>query len=131
MSSARVLLDTHAFLWFITSDPKLSASADRAIRTGRNRVLLSVASLWEICIKTGLGKLPIPQPLDTFLPAQLAANRIEVLPILSEHAYAVAQLPLHHRDPFDRLLIVQALAEGLPILSADAAFVSYAVELIW
>ena len=127
----RVPLDTHSFLWFVTADPKLSAPAQRVIVAGSNELLLSVACVWEIAIKVSIGRLPIPEPLDTFIPAQLRINRIGLLPIELRHTLKVASLPLHHRDPFDRLLIAQALAEGLPIVSADPAFDSYPVQRLW
>lgn len=127
----RLLLDTHAFLWFITGDEKLSATAEHAIRAGANELLLSTASIWEMAIKVRLGRLPIPEPLDTFVPAQLRINQIQVLPIELRHTYEVARLPLHHGDPFDRLLICQSRMEDLPIISADAAFKSYGVRLVW
>ena len=127
----RVLLDTHSFLWFITADSKLSAPAQRIIATGSNEPFLSVACVWEIAVKVSIGRLPLPEPLDTFIPEQLRINRIGLLPIELRHTFAVARLPLHHRDPFDRLLIAQALAEGLPIVSADPAFDSYPVQRLW
>jgi PIN domain nuclease of toxin-antitoxin system len=127
----RALLDTHSFLWYVTADPKLSATAERLISTGSNEVFLSVASVWEIAIKVSIGRLPIPEPLETFIPEQLGHNRIRLLPIEPKHAFEVARLPLHHRDPFDRLLISQARVEGLPIVSADSAFDSYPVERLW
>lgn len=127
----RILLDTHSFLWFITGDPKLSASAQRIIATGSNKLFLSIASVWEIAIKVSIGRLPIPEQLDTFIPAQLRINRIELLPIELRHTFEVARLPLHHRDPFDRLLIVQAITDGFPIVSADSAFDSYPVQRLW
>ncbi len=127
----RVLLDTHTFLWFITADPKLSTSAQQVLVTGSNVVLLSVASLWEIAIKVSIGRLPIPQPLQTFIPQQLGTNRIELLPIQLEHSFEVARLPLYHRDPFDRMIIAQAIHERLPIVSADGAFDSYAIQRLW
>ncbi|HEX8245953.1 MAG TPA: type II toxin-antitoxin system VapC family toxin [Longimicrobium sp.] len=127
----RILLDTHAFLWFITADAKLSTHAERVIRDRGNEPLLSVASVWEIAIKLNLGRLPIPQPLDTFVPAQLRLNRIGVLPIELRHTYEIARLPLHHRDPFDRLLISQALIENIPLVSADSALDAYAIRRLW
>lgn len=126
-----VLLDTHAFLWFITADPRLSAPARQVLSTGGNQVLLSLASVWEIAIKVAIGRLPLPLPLDTFIPEQLRINRIELLPISLEHTYEVARLPLHHRDPFDRLLIAQAIRESIPVVSADEAFDSYPVQRYW
>lgn len=127
----RVLLDTHSFLWFVTEDPKLSGRAQRIIAAGSNEPLLSVACVWEIAIKVNTGRLPIPEPLDRFIPEQLRINRVELLPIELRHTFAVARLPLHHRDPFDRLLIAQSLVEGIPILSADPAFDSYSVQRLW
>jgi PIN domain nuclease of toxin-antitoxin system len=127
----RVLLDTHAFLWFITADPRLGEPARQILSTGGNQVLLSLASVWEIAIKVRIGRLPLPLPLDTFIPEQLRLNRLDLLPITLEHTFEVARLPLHHRDPFDRLLIAQAIGEGIPIVSADEAFDAYPVERHW
>lgn len=129
--SVRLLLDTHAFLWFITRDPKLSATASQAIASGANEVLLSVASVWEITIKVSRGRLPLPVLLDTFIPEQLRINRISLLPVELRHTFAVGRLPLHHGDPFDRLLIAQAMVEALPITSADEVFARYPVHRIW
>lgn len=127
----RVLLDTHAFLWFITEDPRLSVSARQVLSSGGNQVLLSVASVWEIAIKVAIGRLPLPLPLDTFIPDQLRLNRIELLAISVEHTFEVAGLPLYHRDPFDRLLIAQAIRERVPLVSADRAFDGYPVQRHW
>ena len=127
----RLLLDTHAFLWFITGDPKLSTAAERAIRDGGNELWLSLASVWGIAIKVRLDRLPIPEPLDTFIPTQLRTNRIQLLPIEVQHTFEVARLPLHHRDPFDRLLICQARAEGMPIVTVDSAFAAYDIDRVW
>lgn len=128
---ARVLLDTHSFLWFVTADSKLSADAERLISNGETELLLSVASIWEIAIKVSIGRLPIPEPLDSFIPEHLRLNRIGLLAIAPSHALEVARLPLHHRDPFDRLLIAQGMLEGLPVVSADSVFDSYPVERLW
>lgn len=95
------------------------------------QLLFSVASLWEINIKYGLGKLSLPnRPVD-FLPTHLARHRVDLFPIADAHTYAVADLPLHHRDPFDRMLVAQALVEGLPLVSADDAFDDYGVNRIF
>jgi len=127
----RLLLDTHAFLWFVTEDPKLSGPAQRTIAAGGNEPLLSAACVWEIVIKVSVGRLPIPAPLDSFIPEQLSINRIALLPIELRNLFEIARLPLHHRDPFDRLLIAQALVESIPIISADPAFDQYPIERIW
>ena len=127
----RVLLDTHTFLWFITADPKLSSPAQQTLAAGSNQLLMSLASVWEIAIKVGTGRLPISASLDTFIPEQLRSNRIELLPIVMEHTFEVARLPLHHRDPFDRIIIAQAIREGMPLVSADEAFDAYPIHRIW
>lgn len=127
----RLLLDTHAFLWFITADAQLSSAAESAIRKPGNEAFLSTASVWEIAIKVSLGKLPIPLPLDTFIPAQLQLNRITLLPIELQHAFEVSRMALHHRDPFDRIIIAQAQVEDLDVVSADAMFDAYPVRRLW
>jgi len=128
----RLLLDTHTFLWFIAGDPQLSTTCRTLIEDLNNERLLSMASIWEMAIKVGLGKLPLAQPLETFVPAQMRVNSIALLPIEARHAFEVARLPLHHRDPFDRLLIAQSIVEQTALLSADAAFDAYAdLQRIW
>jgi PIN domain nuclease of toxin-antitoxin system len=96
-----------------------------------NEYLVSIASCWEIAIKVSLGKLRVEGSLGRFLPEQLAANRFQVLPIDLRHVARVAQLPFHHRDPFDRLLVAQALEEGLAVVSADEGLGEYGVERVW
>ena len=129
----RLLLDTHTFLWFVNNAPPLTGTqALSLLQDNKNELLLSVASVWEMAIKAGIGKLALAQPLETFVPAQMRANAIGLLPIEPRHAFHVAQLPLHHRDPFDRLLIAQSIVEGMPLLSADATFDDYAgLQRIW
>jgi PIN domain nuclease of toxin-antitoxin system len=127
----RALLDTHAFLWFITADARLGLAAKRMIEDARYDLFLSVASIWEIAIKAGMGRLPLPEPIRTFIPQQVADNEITVLPVAVKHALDVAELPPHHRDPFDRLLVAQALAENVPILSADTALDPYGIRRVW
>jgi PIN domain nuclease of toxin-antitoxin system len=127
----RLLLDTHAFLWFVTASPKLSAGAEGVIRASGNQLLLSVASVWETAIKQNLGRLPLSEPLDSFIPEHLRTNRITLLPIQLRHTFAVARLPLHHRDPFDRRLVAQAISESIPVVSADGAFDAYPVQRLW
>jgi PIN domain nuclease of toxin-antitoxin system len=126
----KVLLDTHAFLWFVNDDPQLSLTA-KTLMESEVDLLLSVASLWEISIKVGTGKLDLPKHFDVFIPEQLELNEIELLPIELKHLTPLTSLPLHHRDPFDRLLISQSLVEELTILSADKIFDRYAVNRSW
>jgi len=126
-----LLLDTHAFLWFIASDPRLSNQAQSLIQTPANRRLLSMASLWEMAIKVSLGKLMLAQPFDQFIPRQLQLNQIEVLAIELSHLAAVVAMPFHHRDPFDRLMAAQCQIEGLPIVSNDPVFDAYSVRRVW
>jgi PIN domain nuclease of toxin-antitoxin system len=126
----KILLDTHAFLWFVNDDPQLSLAAKTLMESDVD-LLLSVASLWEISIKIGIGKLELPDLFDVFIPAQLQINEIEILPIELRHLAPLTSLPLHHRDPFDRLLIAQALVEELSIVSADKVFDRYEVSRAW
>lgn len=127
----RLLLDTHSFLWFIIGSPKLSEHARALIEDEANERFLSVASLWEMAIKLSLGKLILSTPFDVLIPQQLALNGIEQLNITIDHCAAIATLPFHHRDPFDRLIIVQAMVEGMSILGSDAAFDAYPVKRLW
>jgi PIN domain nuclease of toxin-antitoxin system len=126
----KLLLDTHTFLWFINDDPRLSAKA-KALLESEADVLLSIASLWEIAIKTSLGKLSLPDAYDQFIPQQVTLNDFELLPIDISHLSMVSTLPFHHRDPFDRLLVEQSMVEKVPIVSADSIFKRYAVAQIW
>ena len=127
----RLLLDTHAFLWWVGNNDALSKKARAAIADADNECFLSIASTWELAIKLSLGKLKLPEPIERFVPAQLAANGFVQLPIEFRHAAKVATLSLHHRDPFDRLLIAQAIEEKMPIVSGDAMFKRYGVNRIW
>lgn len=115
----RLLLDTHVFLWYITADPKLPAAFRAASQDPANEVFLSVVSIWEAVIKYHLGKLPLPGPPAEFLPRQRAAHRIASLPIDEGAMPHLASLPLLHRDPFDRLLVAQALQHGLTVATVD------------
>lgn len=126
-----LLLDTHAFLWFCQNDPALSAAAKTLIEDPANRKLVSVASCWEIAIKAGLGKLRLGEPSASYIAVALKKTGFELLPIAVQHATGVEGLPLHHRDPFDRLLVVQAIAEGLSIVSSDAALDAYGITRLW
>jgi PIN domain nuclease of toxin-antitoxin system len=126
----KILLDTHIWLWMIAEPEKLSKSALRHINRDAEELLLSAASSWEISIKWALGKLPLPSAPSEFVPEHLAATKTYPLAIQHSHALRVAILPLHHSDPFDRLLIAQAQIERLPILTSDPHFKAYDVELI-
>jgi len=127
----KALLDTHAFLWWITDDQRLSSRVREIIADKANEILFSAASAWEIAIKTGLGRLQLPADPEIFISEQLELNAIEALPVRIGHALHVYQLPSYHRDPFDRLLIAQAQLEKLPILTADPQISRYPVEVIW
>jgi len=127
----RILLDTHAFLWWITGDQRLSQRSIECISDGSNELFFSVASGWEIAIKAGLGRIDIPDPLDRFVSEHLFRNHMDVLAIQLSHALHVITLPQFHRDPFDRMLISQAQIERLPILSSDKLLAAYDVEVIW
>lgn len=126
-----LLLDTQAMLWFFWDDPQLSADAKAAIEDASNRKLVSVASCWEVAIKVGLGKLDLGESSRTFLPREIARNNFELLNITLDHATAVEGLPLHHRDPFDRLLIAQTTIENLQVVGADSAFDQYGIRRLW
>ncbi|MGK3963915.1 type II toxin-antitoxin system VapC family toxin [Sorangium sp. So ce118] len=126
----RLLVDTHAFLWFLANDPQLSSLAKSFLEEPTNELLLSVASPWEIAIKVSLGKLSIPGDVETFIKHHMAMNDIELLDIRLRHVARVSDLPFHHRDPFDRLMIAQALVEDIPILSQDVVFDAYGIKRI-
>ena len=115
----RLLLDTHVFLWWVNDSPELSPKARAVIRKGQNACFLSVASAWEMAIKASTGKLVLLQPVERFIPEQLGANGFQLLPIDFKHAAKVESLPFLHRDPFDRLLVAQAMSEKMSIVSAD------------
>lgn len=127
----KLLLDTHSFLWFIDGNSRLSATARQLIEDPSNERLVSIASLWEMAIKVSIGRLTFAQPFATLMRDQLQRNSMQVLDITLEHTAQVASLPFHHRDPFDRMLIVQALVETLPIISVDSAFDAYGVTRLW
>ena len=126
----KILLDTHIFLWYVAADAKLPDSYRTAIRDPANDVSLSVASLWEIVIKYQLGKLPLPAPPVEYVARQRAAHRISSLPIEEADIAALAALAAIHRDPFDRILIAQAMRHGLTIATADAAIMAYSITAL-
>ena len=127
----RVLLDTHAFLWWSADHPKLSTKARTTIMRPDAQILFSSISSWELVIKRLLGRFVPSGDINDLVRSQIALNRFEVLPLTLEHALRVAALPDHHKDPFDRALIAQAQVENIPILSADRAIARYPVEVIW
>lgn len=127
----KALLDTHAFLWWNLDDPQLSQVARAFISDGRNQVYFSAASAWEIAIKYARGRLELPEPPDQYVARRLVQHRFIALPIRLSHALQVYTLPEFHRDPFDRLLIVQSQMEAMPLLSVDAEVARYNVEFIW
>jgi PIN domain nuclease of toxin-antitoxin system len=127
----RLLLDTHAFLWFITADPLLSTAAKALIADPDNEVLVSPASYWEIAIKVSIGKYPLSVPYETFITKGIDGNGFKVLPIEPKHTAMLTAMPFHHRDPFDRLLVAQAQAEKIPLVSADAILDQYGITRLW
>lgn len=126
----RVLLDSHVFLWWVNDDERLSARTRRAIAAPSTECLLSHASVWEFAIKISLGKLALDQPLAKFVPEQCELNGFRLLPVSFEHVCGVERLPWHHRDPFDRLLVSQALTEGLVMATRDAALKRYGIKVV-
>ena len=127
----RLLLDTHVFLWFILNDPKLSLNAHNLVVNPVNDILISTASYWEIAIKVSIGKFHIPGSFQPWIDHQITSNSFDVLTISIAHAAKVATLPFHHRDPFDRLLVAQALTENIPMISADTLLDAYSVVRRW
>lgn len=127
----QVLLDTHTFLWWITHDSQLSEKAHDTIHNGSNTLFLSAVSGWEIAIKAQIGKLRLPDHLESFITTHLHRNNITVLPIHLRHTLHTYTLPLLHRDPFDRLLIAQSQQDNMPIITVDALIAQYDVETIW
>ena len=126
-----ILLDTQIFLWALTEPKRLGKKAKSLLKSKKNQLYLSAASSWEIAIKAGLGKLPLPEPPDKYISSRMASLKIAPLDIKHYHTFIVDRLPLHHRDPFDRILIASAIAENLHLMSADKQFRRYDVDLIW
>ena len=127
----RVLLDTHALLWAIDDTAKLSQAAVTILQDPTSDLLVSAATIWELAIKVGLGKLTLSQPFRTWMNQALTDLDAIVLPITVEFADIQASLSRHHRDPFDRLLIAQAITEGIPVVSSDSQFDAYGVNRAW
>ncbi|MFY9975106.1 MAG: type II toxin-antitoxin system VapC family toxin [Chromatiaceae bacterium] len=127
----RLLLDTHVLLWWVEDSEQLSPEARRLIADEQNECYVSFVSAWEMAIKAAIGKLKLAVPVKRYIQEQLPANAIKLLPLSIDHVTAVESLPLHHRDPFDRLLVVQAQQELLSLVSVDASFDQYGVARIW
>jgi len=127
----RVLLDTHSWLWMVGNPDRLADSSRRLLRDPANDLFLSAASAWEMAIKYATGKLRLPQAPAALVAQWMAEDRLGALPILHAHALRAGELPPHHRDPFDRLLIAQAQLEGMTVLTADRVFAKYEVPIHW
>lgn len=126
----KLLLDTHIFIWWADAPEKLSATALTALEDENNDLLLSVASVWEMQIKTQLGKLNLSDSLENLIESQQTSNGIQLVPVELAHVLALDTLPLHHKDPFDRLLIAQSIEEGATLVSADSQFSVYPVTVL-
>jgi PIN domain nuclease of toxin-antitoxin system len=127
----KAILDTHTFLWWNTDDPQLSDTAKEIIADGRNELYFSAASAWEIAVKAGRNRLILPEPPERYVANRIRLHRFLPLPIHLSHALYVFNLPDHHRDPFDRLLVAQGKLEEMPILTADLNIAQYDVKTIW
>ena len=123
-------MDTHIFLWAITEDTRLTSEQKALYQNGSNELYLSVVSIWEMLIKTGLGKLQLPLPAANYIAKQIEKNRLQSLSIRPSHLAELEDLPPIHRDPFDRMLVAQARAERMPILSADPVMRKYEVTIL-
>jgi PIN domain nuclease of toxin-antitoxin system len=129
----KLLLDTHTLLWYVLDDPQLSAAAQAAIMEPANEVYASPASYWELAIKISIGKLTVQQPFEDFLDACESRYRFQLLPITARHTVQVSTLPFpqNHRDPFDRLIVAQALVEQMTVVSGDVQLDAYGVSRLW
>jgi PIN domain nuclease of toxin-antitoxin system len=127
----KVLIDTHTFLWWNTEDPLLSVHAKEIIADGQNEIFLSAASVWEIVIKTANGRLILPESPAQYISSRMSLYRFRSLPVQISHAVHVYELPPHHNDPFDRMLIAQSRLESLPLVTMDEDIRRYDLETIW
>ena len=127
----KVLMDTHAFLWSITGDDRLSKTAEEIFLNPDNNLYFSAASFWEICIKLSLGKLSLKRGWFKTIQEEMRINAVQWLPVEMQHCVELTKLPFHHRDPFDRMLIAHAMAEDLQLLSRDGRLSAYEIERIW
>jgi len=126
-----LLFDTHSFIWWADDPVKLSRTALAALEDENNRLFVSDVSIWEMQIKVQHGKMKLKLPLQDLIESQQRDNEVEILRITTEHILALAGLPLHHKDPFDRLLIVQSIVEDFTIVTVDSAFPAYPAKLLW
>lgn len=127
----KLLLDTQALLWFVLGDASLSATARQLIEDAANSKHVSPASYWELAIKISIGKYVLHEPFETFIDRAIRQNGFQILPIEPRHTAALINLPFHHRDPFDRLIVAQAIVENLILVSADPAFDAYSIQRLW
>ncbi len=127
----KCIIDTHTLLWIVTDDKKLSPKAREIYLNSENEIYLSLASVWEMAIKSSLGKLTLEKSLEEFIEVHVVNNDIKILKIELAHVLRIENLPFHHRDPFDRLIISQSIEDNLPVLSADRTFDSYKIKRIW
>ncbi|NJL63947.1 MAG: type II toxin-antitoxin system VapC family toxin [Methylacidiphilales bacterium] len=127
----RLLLDTHILIWWSSNSERLSENVYNLITDGNNTIMFSIASVWEMQIKFQLGKLNLDLPLPELIEIQKQTNRLQILPIELSHVYTLDSLPNHHRDPFDRILVAQAIFEKIPLLSIDGIFDTYPINRIW
>jgi PIN domain nuclease of toxin-antitoxin system len=125
------LIDTHTLLWIVANNPKLSKKAKNIYLNRNNKIYVSIATIWELSIKIGLNKLNINIPLNKFVDIHIVGNNIKILNINLNHLYRIEKLPLHHRDPFDRLIISQAIEDKIPIIGSDELFDYYQIKRIW
>jgi PIN domain nuclease of toxin-antitoxin system len=126
-----LLFDTHSFIWWADEPTKLSSAALAAVEDEDNRLYLSDASIWEMQIKVQLGKMKLKLPLPDLIESQKRNNNVEILPITTEHILELVNLPFHHKDPFDRLLIAQSIIENFTIVTRDSEFPAYPAKLLW
>lgn len=127
----KLLLGTHALLWFVLDAPSLSTRARELIADAENEVFVSPASYWELAIKISLGNYRLEQEFDAFFTSQLTRNDFTILPIKVQHAATLSKLPFHHRDPFDRMMVTQAMAEKVSLVSGDEISRSYFADIAW
>lgn len=127
----KLLLDTQCWLWWFAQPERLNEEAIAHIADETNALWLSVASIWEMGIKVAIGKLPLPEPIDSYIPSRMVLLNMRSLEITASHALQASMLPLHHRDPFDRMLVAQAQMEDMMLVSADPMFRLYNVSILW